>query len=117
MSHEEPSYLNALLPQEVSSSLIEEGLAVQVPTVRSGEVVLDIVLRVIGVAASVVAIAQVPSTADDLSQRIQKWLREGDSENAKLSVSRSDGKIHIVLNESDGELLTEALRSALAEDR
>jgi hypothetical protein len=67
--------LTAALPADVAQEMIEDGIAVRVPTTRTGVPLADIVVTGLSVVTTIVTLAQAPATLEDIARRLATWRR------------------------------------------
>ena len=82
----------ARLPAEIVSDLEADGLAARLPVVRAGGGIdADLIVTGFQIATILVTLAQAPSTSEDLSKRLHRWL-----------TGRRPGKVQVEVRGRDG---------------
>ena len=67
--------ITVALPTDVAQEMIDGGIAVRVPTTRTGVPLADIVVTGLSVVTTTITVAQAPTTLEDIARRLTTWRR------------------------------------------
>jgi len=94
------------LPVEVAQELVNGATANAVPSTRTGVPIADIAVVGLGVATTVITLAQGPSAFEDLARRLLRWRRRAEvrrDPTVSIDANGPGGRISLQLSRSTTE--------------